>query len=235
MEAALRATAEEQRRAQEAAIQAHEERRARERDEHARVRAQALASERERSARLVAVAIEPAVSRDEGPLPPPRPKPTRPPEMSASVEYRSCEGRVWPLHRSRPEIHFRVEPGVRHALRVLERCGAVRGEGVVFFCAECGDTDSCHCATRCARVLILPNGVDGAAPSEAAWHQPVVPAVAHVTSAMPDPGCAKHFRGDEFVIAPCDAALTQGEARRRRNHDVVDLFAAAAPNACRAT
>jgi hypothetical protein len=122
----LRATAEEQRRAREAAIQAQEDLRARERDEQARVRAEASAScGRERSARPEAVAIGRA-ARDEEPRPPPRPKPARPAEMRASVEYRSREGRVWLLHSSRPGIHFRVEPGVRHALRILERCGAVK-------------------------------------------------------------------------------------------------------------
>ena len=97
LEAALTATADEQRRARQAAIKAQQEE---EEDE----------------------------DEDKGeqpPPPPPRPRPATPAEMSASIEYQSSEGRLWLLHSTRPEVYFKVEPGIQHALQVLKRCGAV--------------------------------------------------------------------------------------------------------------
>ena len=48
--------------------------------------------------------------------------------MSPSIEYTSEQGSLWLLHSEGPHIHFRVEPGVDHAIRTLERWGAVQDE-----------------------------------------------------------------------------------------------------------
>ena len=121
LEAALTAIADEQRRAQQEAIKAQQEQWERERAERARLRAEALAAEGERIHRRLAAAAAEA----EPPPPPPRPKPAKPAEMSPNIEYQSREGRLWLLHSSRPEVYFKIEPGVAHARQVLERWGAV--------------------------------------------------------------------------------------------------------------
>jgi hypothetical protein len=52
----------------------------------------------------------------------------KPEEMSPSIEYTSAQGRLWLLHSARSDIHFRVEPGVDHALGKLVQWGAVQDE-----------------------------------------------------------------------------------------------------------
>jgi hypothetical protein len=120
LEATLTTTANEQRRAQQAAIQARQAQWEREQAERIRLRAEVLAPEEE----------DEDEDEDEPP-PAPRPKPPKPAELSANIEYQSREGRLWLLHSSRPEVYFKVEPGVDQPLEVLMRCGAVDdGSGV---------------------------------------------------------------------------------------------------------
>jgi hypothetical protein len=104
-----------------------------ERAERARQHAAALAVERERlnqrptcaaraptpTTRLLAEAAEPAA--------PPRPGPQKPEELSPSAEYGSALGRLWLLHSSRPDVHFKAEAGMERVVGVLERHGAVHG------------------------------------------------------------------------------------------------------------
>jgi hypothetical protein len=49
----------------------------------------------------------------------------RPAEGSPTIEYTTPEGRIWLLHSAQPDIHFKAEAGVAHALQVLRRLGAV--------------------------------------------------------------------------------------------------------------
>lgn len=46
-------------------------------------------------------------------------------EGSPAIEYVTPEGRIWLLHSTHPDIHFTADSGVRAALRVLLRHGAV--------------------------------------------------------------------------------------------------------------
>jgi hypothetical protein len=81
--------------------------------------AAALAMERElRHQRAAASAtVQPS-------LPAPRPQTPKPAEMSPSIEYTSAQGRLCLLHSERPDIYFKAEPGVEHAVQVLRRLGA---------------------------------------------------------------------------------------------------------------
>jgi hypothetical protein len=128
LEAALTATADEQRRAQQAAIKAQQEQWERARAQRAQIHAEEQAAVREHIRQRLPTAAEEDEDEDKGeqpPPPPPRPRPATPAEMSASIEYQSSEGRLWLLHSTRPEVYFKVEPGIQHALQVLKRCGAV--------------------------------------------------------------------------------------------------------------
>ena len=120
LEEALTAKAHEQRQAQQDAIKAQHEQWRRERADRDRLRAEALAAQRE----LIRQRLDAAAATTEPP--PPQPGPAKPAEMSPSIEYRSREGRLWLLHSSQPEVYFRIEPGLVHALQVLERCGAIQ-------------------------------------------------------------------------------------------------------------
>jgi hypothetical protein len=103
-----------------------------ERVEQARRRAAQWAAERELMAQhfAAAAAAAAAAALNEPPAPPPPPPPRRqapkPAEMSPSIEYESPQGRLWLLHSERPDMYFKADAGVEHALRVLDRCGAVQ-------------------------------------------------------------------------------------------------------------
>jgi len=47
-------------------------------------------------------------------------------KYAPSIDYVSASGRLWLLHRSRPDIHFKLEAGVQQELRPVQyRNGAV--------------------------------------------------------------------------------------------------------------
>ena len=95
-----------------------------ERAERERLQAEALAMERElmrqRLAASAAASLDPPAPYHQAP---------KPAEMSPSVEYTSAQGHLWLLHSERPDIYFKAEPGVDHAMRALAHWGAVQDEG----------------------------------------------------------------------------------------------------------
>ena len=52
-------------------------------------------------------------------------QPAKPAEMSPVVEYVGPTGRLWLLHSSGPDVFIKVETGLRLAMDVLGRCGAL--------------------------------------------------------------------------------------------------------------
>ena len=126
IQAALGVAADEARRAHESNMK---ERLERERTERARTHAAVVAARRD-FVKLNPVATMRSVTTAQCPPQPP-PKPAKPAELSASVEYQSQQGSLWLLHSARPDIYFRMEPGVDHARQVLEQSGATKdGTGV---------------------------------------------------------------------------------------------------------
>ena len=128
IESALQPRADEQWREHHEALrvqQEHDRQRELERAaERERRHAAALATERELTRQRLAESV--AVQSN---LPAPRLHAPKPVEMSPSIEFTSAQGRLWLLHSERPDIHFRVEPGVDHAMRTLEHWGALQDEG----------------------------------------------------------------------------------------------------------
>lgn len=98
-----------------------------ERVERERQHVAALTRERELMHQRLAAASVATVTPAASSTPPaPRHQSPKPAEMSPSIEYSSAQGRrLWLLHSERPEIHFKAEPGVEHAVEVLRRRGAV--------------------------------------------------------------------------------------------------------------
>jgi 2-dehydropantoate 2-reductase len=107
---------------------------------------------------------------------------------------------------------------------------AVRGADLVLFCVKSTDTESVarqlapHLGPQTV-VLSLQNGVENAAAIARQVNQTVVPAVVYVATAMPAPGCVKHFGRGDLVIGPLEAE--QAEAQGAMLQALVDLFASA--------
>jgi 2-dehydropantoate 2-reductase len=128
------------------------------------------------------------------------------------------------------EMAGRVE-----ALRLASatRLAAVRGADLVLFCVKSTDTDAvarelAPLLDADALVLSLQNGVDNAATiARHVHHQPVVPAVVYVATAMPRPGLVQHFGRGDLVIGPRDAAAARDAALASRLQAVADRFGAA--------
>jgi 2-dehydropantoate 2-reductase len=128
------------------------------------------------------------------------------------------------------EMAGRVE-----ALRLASatRLAAVRGADLVLFCVKSTDTDAvarelAPLLDADALVLSLQNGVDNAATiARHVHHQPVVPAVVYVATAMPRPGLVQHFGRGDLVIGPRDAAAARDAALAARLQAVADRFGAA--------
>jgi len=109
---------------------------------------------------------------------------------------------------------------------------AVRGADLVLFCVKSTDTDAVarqmapHLDAG-ALVLSLQNGVENAPTIARHVRQTVVPAVVYVATAMPEPGCVKHYGRGDLVIGPLDAAASRDATVATTLQDLVDFFASA--------
>ncbi len=109
---------------------------------------------------------------------------------------------------------------------------AVRDADLVLFCVKSTDTEAVaqqmalHLDAH-AVVLSLQNGVENAATLARQLRQTVVPAVVYVATAMPEPGCVKHFGRGDLVIGPMNAARSQGGPLTATLQGLVELFASA--------
>lgn len=130
LQSALEVAADKARRAHELTMKAQQERLELERAERARSHAAAVAAQRDfmKLHPVATVQSDPPAQRP--PQPPTRP--AKPAELSPSVEYQSRQGSLWLLHSSRPDIYFRIEPGVYHARQVLEQVGATKDGADVY-------------------------------------------------------------------------------------------------------
>jgi 2-dehydropantoate 2-reductase len=109
---------------------------------------------------------------------------------------------------------------------------AVRGADLVLFCVKSTDTEAAarelapHLASD-ALVMSLQNGVENAATIAMQVRNPVLPTVVYVATAMPEPGCVRHFGRGDLVIGPLDTTAAGDPGLARRMHDVVALFGSA--------
>jgi 2-dehydropantoate 2-reductase len=107
-----------------------------------------------------------------------------------------------------------------------------QGADLVLFCVKSTDTEAAarelapHLASD-ALVLSLQNGVENAQAIAAQVRNPVVPTVVYVATAMPEPGCVRHFGRGDLVIGPLDDAAAADAQFARRMQDVVALFGSA--------
>ena len=107
---------------------------------------------------------------------------------------------------------------------------AVRGADLVLFCVKSTDTDTVaqqlapHLGPQTV-VLSLQNGVENAATIARRVRQTVVPAVVYVATAMPEPGCVKHFGRGDLVIGPRRPEQAGSQAALLQS--LVELFASA--------
>jgi 2-dehydropantoate 2-reductase len=109
---------------------------------------------------------------------------------------------------------------------------AVRGADLVLFSVKSTDTDAVarqiapHLDAG-ALVLSLQNGVENAPTIARHVRQTVVPAVVYVATAMPGPGCVKHYGRGDLVIGPLDAVASRDAPVAKQLQDLVDFFATA--------
>jgi 2-dehydropantoate 2-reductase len=109
---------------------------------------------------------------------------------------------------------------------------AAEGADLVLFCVKSTDTEAAarelapHLASD-ALVMSLQNGVENAATIAMQVRNPVLPTVVYVATAMPEPGCVRHFGRGDLVIGPLDATAAGDAELARRMHDVVALFGSA--------
>jgi 2-dehydropantoate 2-reductase len=109
---------------------------------------------------------------------------------------------------------------------------AAEGADLVLFCVKSTDTEAAarelapHLASD-ALVMSLQNGVENAATIAMQVRNPVLPTVVYVATAMPEPGCVRHFGRGDLVIGPLDATAAGDLGLARRMHDVVALFGSA--------
>ncbi|HEX7440490.1 MAG TPA: 2-dehydropantoate 2-reductase [Caldimonas sp.] len=109
---------------------------------------------------------------------------------------------------------------------------AVRGADLVLFSVKSTDTDAVarqiapHLDAG-ALVLSLQNGVENAPTIARHVRQTVVPAVVYVATAMPEPGCVKHYGRGDLVIGPLDAAASREASVATTLQDLVDFFGTA--------
>ena len=109
---------------------------------------------------------------------------------------------------------------------------AVRGADLVLFSVKSTDTDAVarqmapHLDAG-ALVLSLQNGVENAPTIARHVRQTVVPAVVYVATAMPEPGCVRHYGRGDLVIGPLNDAASGDAAVTQKLQDLVDFFATA--------
>lgn len=111
---------------------------------------------------------------------------------------------------------------------------AVREADLVLVCVKSTDTEAvarqiAPLLRPDALVLSLQNGVDNADTlARHIHHQPVVPAVVYVATAMPAPGVVAHYGRGDLVIGPRHAQAAADAAQQRQLQALVELFASAA-------
>lgn len=109
---------------------------------------------------------------------------------------------------------------------------AARGADLVLFCVKSTDTDAVATALAPhldsgALVLSLQNGVENVATIARHVRQTVVPAVVYVATAMPQPGCVKHYGRGDLVIGAPDIRAAADPVIVRKLQDLVEFFATA--------
>jgi 2-dehydropantoate 2-reductase len=116
--------------------------------------------------------------------------------------------------------------------RASTEAAAVQGASLILFCVKSTDTEEAarqiapHLGSA-AVILNLQNGVDNAECIRKHLPNLVIPAVVYVATAMPEPGCVKHYGRGDLVIGEMQPQTAPRAAVAEALQNIVALFAGA--------